>query len=100
MLALRDCEILVGSRKIGECTASWLTFDTVARRLVKPASDDTDVTTRVDYTLALNPGSIAVGEGPRPIMNFQVHNSDLNVNGHVLAVGLAGQTLLRHDKPH
>ena len=33
----RDYEMLVGDRKVGECTASWLTLDVKTRRPIRPA---------------------------------------------------------------
>jgi medium-chain acyl-[acyl-carrier-protein] hydrolase len=83
VLVLRDYEIRAGQRKVGECTASWLTLDATTRRPVKLAYDDMDVTTRGDDCLSLNPARIAVGDALRPIADVQVRNSDLDVNGHV-----------------
>jgi len=83
VLVLRDYEIMAGQRKVGECTASWLTVNAATRRPVRLAYDDTDVLTRDDYNLALNPGRIAVSDALRPIADFQVRNSDLDPNGHV-----------------
>jgi medium-chain acyl-[acyl-carrier-protein] hydrolase len=83
MLVLRDYEILAGQRKVGEGTAGWLTLDVATRRPIRPAFGDTDVTRRDDDSLALNPARIPVADALQPIADFQVRNSDLDVNGHV-----------------
>lgn len=82
-LVHRDYEMRVGDRKIGECTASWLTLDVRTRRPVRPALSGAGGDFRLDGALELTPEKIA----PRPalgeIARFPVRNSDLDVNGHV-----------------
>ena len=82
MLAQRDYEIMAGERKVGECTASWLTLDVATRRPARLAGGDV-ANARGEGCLTLNPEKIAVRDDLQPMASFQVRNSDLDVNGHV-----------------
>ena len=79
----RDYEMLVGDRKVGECTASWLTLDVKTRRPVRPAVAAGSLDFRLDGALACTPEKIAVRPGLAETARFSVRNSDLDVNGHV-----------------
>jgi len=82
-LVLRDYEIRAGERKVGESTASWLVIDARTRRPVKLAMGQSAFATRGEGGLDLNPTKIAVTDGLRPLGQFKVQSSDLDVNGHV-----------------
>ena len=56
----RDYEMLIGDRKVGEWTASWLTLDVKTRRPVRPAAAGTQLACRPDGALASTPEKIAV----------------------------------------
>jgi acyl-ACP thioesterase len=79
----RDYEMLVGDRKVGECTASWLTLDVKTRRPIRPAVAAASLDFRLEGALALTPEKIAVRPGLAETARFPVRNSDLDVNGHV-----------------
>jgi len=82
-LALREFEIVVGDRKLGECTTSWLILDLETRRPTKLDRAAFDRQCRTDGFLTIEAKKIAVPSGLKPAAEFQVRNSDLDVNGHV-----------------
>ena len=82
-LAHRDYEILVGDRKLGECTASWLTLDMRTRRPQKLNLAENQMECRTDGVLSIEPEKIAPRSGLETLATFQVRNSDLDLNGHV-----------------
>jgi len=82
-LALREFEIVVGDRKLGECTTSWLILDLQTRRPTKLDRAAFDRQCRTDGFLTIEAKKIAVPSGLKPAAEFQVRNSDLDVNGHV-----------------
>ena len=82
-LVHRDYEMLIGDRKVGECTASWLTLDVKTRRPVRPAVAGAQLECRSDGALASTPEKIAVREDLAEATRFSVRNSDLDLNGHV-----------------
>ena len=79
----RDYEMRVADRKVGECTASWLTLDVKTRRPIRPAVAAGSLDFRLDGALAFTPEKIAVRQGLAETARFSVRNSDLDVNGHV-----------------
>jgi acyl-ACP thioesterase len=83
LLALRDYEIMVADRKVGECTTSWLMLDWQTRRPQKLDRVSFDRKCRVGSPLTIDAGKIAWRDDLHPAATFQVRNSDLDVNGHV-----------------
>jgi medium-chain acyl-[acyl-carrier-protein] hydrolase len=81
--AVREFAILVGDRKIGECTTTWLVLDWNTR---KPQRLD-----RVDFALICpNEGLLEISAERIPLRNdlqrlatVDVRIGDLDVNGHV-----------------
>jgi acyl-ACP thioesterase len=82
-LAVREYEIAVGERNLGECTTSWLIVDAQTRRPHKLDRAAHDVVCRKDGFLDIEARKIAVRNDLKPAATFQVRNSDLDVNGHV-----------------
>ena len=82
-LVHRDYEMLIGDRKVGECTAGWLTLDVKTRKPVRPAPAETPWQCRADGALATTPEKIAVRQDLAEAARFSVRNSDLDLNGHV-----------------
>lgn len=82
-LVNRDYEILVGDRKIGECTASWLTMDARTRRPARPVLAGAPLAWRAEGALALHPEKIALREDLVEAARFSARASDLDLNGHV-----------------
>lgn len=82
-LALREYEIVVGDRTLGECTTSWLILDWQTRRPQKLDRVAFDPQCRTDGFLNIEAQKIALRTDLKPAATFQVRNSDLDVNGHV-----------------
>jgi acyl-ACP thioesterase len=82
-LVHRDYEMLIGDRRVGEGTASWLTLDAKTRRPVRPAAAGTQFERPTDGALASTPEKIAVRQDLTEATRFPVRNSDLDLNGHV-----------------
>ncbi|HUO99585.1 MAG TPA: acyl-ACP thioesterase domain-containing protein [Rhizomicrobium sp.] len=82
VLALRDFEIFVRERKLGECTTSWLTLNWKTRRPQKidPA---TFMLEDRPASLSFEAEKIALRTDLNPVARFVVRYSDLDVNGHV-----------------
>jgi medium-chain acyl-[acyl-carrier-protein] hydrolase len=83
LLALRDTEIRVGERTVGESTASWLVLDAGTRRPAKLSMGDAGFAVRTDGGLGLTPARIGAADDLQPLARFEVRNSDLDANGHV-----------------
>jgi len=80
---LRDYEMLIGERKVGECTAGWFTLDAKTRRPVRLAAAGQRFAWREEGALATTPGKIASLADLAQLASFSVRNSDLDLNGHV-----------------
>lgn len=81
-VAMRDFELKLGGRRIGEATTGWLLLDAESRRPLK------DVPTlgfepRTEGVSALETPKIAPVEGAKPMAKFHVRNSDIDMNDHV-----------------
>ena len=82
-LATRDFEVLVGDRKLGECTTSWLILDMDSRKPKKLDRAAFEEMRRRDGHLAIDAAKIAPRSDLQPVETYRVHYSDLDVNGHV-----------------
>lgn len=82
-LAVREYEILAGDDKLGECTTSWLILDVETRRPKKLDRVWHDSVCRKDGHLRIEAQKIAQRTDLAPGTVFAVHDSDLDINGHV-----------------
>jgi acyl-ACP thioesterase len=82
-LAVREFEIFVGEKKLGECTTSWLILNYETRRPQKLDRAWHDSVCRKDGYLAIEAQKIALRGDLAPAASFAVRDSDLDVNGHV-----------------
>jgi acyl-ACP thioesterase len=90
----RDFEIYVQNKKIGECTALWLTIDAETRKLAKSTLNSTNNNYyRDDYCLDLNASKIKLRDDLENLENFYVHYSDLDIHLHVNNTRYARWTL-------
>lgn len=80
---LRDYEIRVGDRKIGECTSTFTVFDTTTRRMVNTNWSDFPRVWRDDFVLPEIPEKIAPAVAAEELARFEVRNSDIDLNNHV-----------------
>jgi medium-chain acyl-[acyl-carrier-protein] hydrolase len=83
LMALREYEILVGERRLGVCSTSWLVLDWKTRRPQKLDRVDFVPNCRTEGLLQIEAGKIALRGDLKPAARFEVRNSDLDVNGHV-----------------
>ncbi len=83
VMAMREFEILVGDRKVGECTTTWLVLDWNTRRPQKLDRVKFALICRTDGFLSIAAERIPLRGDFNPLTTFQVRNSDLDVNGHV-----------------
>ena len=82
VLAIRDFEISVGGRLLGQATTTWLTLNWETRR---PQKFDRDAFKLEGQKagLGFEAGKILPRSGLKPVASYEVRNSDLDVNGHV-----------------
>jgi medium-chain acyl-[acyl-carrier-protein] hydrolase len=83
LLAIRDFEIFHDGKMIGECTTQWLILNLETR---KPAEKNLILSqneTRSDAPTHFNASKIFVKDNLKPLAEFNVRNSDLDLNGHV-----------------
>jgi medium-chain acyl-[acyl-carrier-protein] hydrolase len=80
---LRDYELFLENRKIGECTSTFTVMDMQTRKLVLMDWSQFPKVWREDGSLAHIPGKIAFSSEVEDLAQFQVRNSDLDMNNHV-----------------
>lgn len=83
VMALREFEICVGDKKIGEATTSWLVLDYTTRKPQKLDRVSFALMCREDGNLAIAAEKLALRHDLTEKARFDVRNSDLDVNGHV-----------------
>jgi len=79
----RDFELFVGEEKVGFCTSSFTVINGKTRKI-----ENLDFTIyrefyRTDYQLDLQPHKIPLHEDVETLAEFQVRNSDIDLNNHV-----------------
>ncbi|MBX9766350.1 MAG: acyl-[acyl-carrier-protein] thioesterase [Bdellovibrionales bacterium] len=80
---LRDYELFLGDKKIGECTSTFTVMDMNTRKLSEVDWTRFSDLWRRDHALSTIPQKIPIlGAGHR-LSEFQVRNSDLDMNQHV-----------------
>jgi acyl-ACP thioesterase len=80
---LRDYELFIGDRKIGECTSTFAVMDMTARKIVSVDWSQFADVWRQQGVLELTPEKISWNADADTIAQFQVRNSDLDMNNHV-----------------
>ncbi|MBX3016391.1 MAG: hypothetical protein KF767_00775 [Bdellovibrionaceae bacterium] len=80
---LRDYEIFVGDRKLGECTSTFTVFDTTTRKMVAGDWSRFPSVWQTEGTLPHVPGKIAIATDTEDLAQFEVRNSDIDLNNHV-----------------
>jgi medium-chain acyl-[acyl-carrier-protein] hydrolase len=83
IVALREFEIRVGDKKVGECTTSWIVLDWNTRKVQKLDRIMSDMPLRTEGMLEISAERIVPRNDLREVARFHVRNSDLDVNGHV-----------------
>ncbi len=83
VMALREFEIYLGNRKIGESTTTWLVLDYHSRKPQKLDRVPFNRMCRSEGNLAITAERLGLRQDLTPKTSFEVRNSDLDVNGHV-----------------
>lgn len=79
----RDYELFVEERKIGECTSSFTLIDSNTRKLAKPDWSSFEKVWRREGWLTHQPEKIILPKELEDLAEFEVRNSDLDLNNHV-----------------
>lgn len=79
----RDYEILIGDKKIGECTSTFSVIDMNTRKMVALDHNKLGAVYREDYSRTESPEKIPWQTEAQEIAKFEVRNSDLDMNNHV-----------------
>jgi acyl-ACP thioesterase len=80
---LRDYEIFLQGEKIGECTSTFTVIDLEKRKLAVQDWSEFSSTWRTDHQLSEEPEKIIIGSQMKNLAEFQVRNSDIDLNHHV-----------------
>ncbi|MGZ3690119.1 MAG: acyl-[acyl-carrier-protein] thioesterase [Pseudobdellovibrio sp.] len=79
----RDYEIYHNEEKIGECISTFSVIDMQTRKMVALDLTKFNVAYREDYNLQEQPQKIVWQQQAEELAQFQVRNSDLDMNNHV-----------------
>jgi len=79
----RDYELFVREKKFAECTSSFTLIDSNTRKVAKPDWGPLEKHWRQAGALSLQPGKIPPLENPENLCEFEVRDSDLDLNNHV-----------------
>lgn len=79
----RDYEIYFANEKIGECTSTFGVMDMQTRKLIEPDASKLSVAYREDYQLSEITEKIPWQNETTELAQFQVRNSDIDMNNHV-----------------
>lgn len=80
--AIRDFEILKNEKVIGSCTTSWVLMNIETRSAIF-GKLDLPFEARTDAKLDYDASKIIIKEALEPRAQFEVRNSDLDMNEHV-----------------
>lgn len=83
LLAIRDFEIYTNNKKIGECTTQWLILDLNTRKPAEKVLGMAEDEFRADAPAIVDASKIQLKNDLTKLCEFQVRNSDLDLNGHV-----------------
>lgn len=83
IIAIRDFEIYHKDLKIGECTTQWLILDLKTRKPAEKVLGLTEDEFRYDAPAIVDASKIPLKNDLKKLAEFQVRNSDLDLNGHV-----------------
>lgn len=83
MIAIRDFEIHLGGKKIGECSTQWLILDLKTRRPAEKSLKLSPAEFRQDAPPIVEASKISLQKDLKEFAQFHVRNSDLDLNGHV-----------------
>lgn len=80
----RDYELFVGDKKMGECTSSFTVMDLETRKLaLQDWSQFPAFWQSSDKTFSVKPDKIPLQSDLKKVSQFEVRNSDIDLNEHV-----------------
>lgn len=80
---LRDYEILLNDKKIGECTSTFTVMDMQTRKIAAQDWSEFASIWRTEGCLDHRPAKIPYSTQAQDLAQFQVRNSDIDLNHHV-----------------
>lgn len=80
---LRDYEILLDDKKIGECTSTFTVMDLEARKLANVDWTKFESVWKQSGLLEHKPEKISLNSELQELAKFEVRNSDIDLNNHV-----------------
>ncbi len=83
LFLLRDYEIFVGDRKMGECTSTFTVMDMKTRKLAKVDWRHLEDVWQHEHQLMNMPDKVPVMSEAKELAQFEVRNSDIDMNHHV-----------------
>ena len=83
VVVTRDFQLTVGGREIGQASAHWVTIDHRTRRPTPLPFTKDSSQFRQEGHLSINPRKVHITRPLKPVAQFQVQQSDLDMNGHV-----------------
>ena len=83
LVAVRDFEILLHGKVIGECTTQWLILDLATRKPAAKGLELAEDEVRHDAPTFISASKIYLQTQLQELARFHVRNSDLDLNGHV-----------------
>ena len=83
MVAIRDFQFLTGDEIVGECTTQWLILDLNTRRPSEKSLQMDPSEFAADTPVIFDAAKIPLKRDLKEVAQFNVRNSDLDLNGHV-----------------
>lgn len=80
---LRDYEIYIADKKIGQCTSTFTVMDMNTRKLAPQTWNQFDDIWLKQGHLEIKPGKILWSDKVNELSTFEVRNSDIDLNQHV-----------------
>lgn len=80
---VRDYEIYVGEKKLGEAASTFSVMDMEKRKMATYDWKEFSALWRQDFQLDLTPKKIQINQNVEELAQFQVRNSDIDLNQHV-----------------
>lgn len=83
VIVVRDFEFLVGTEKVGEAAAHWLTISHQTRRPTRLPFSEDPAQFRQEGHLSIEPQKLTIDPPLQSLASYVVRPSDLDMNGHV-----------------
>jgi medium-chain acyl-[acyl-carrier-protein] hydrolase len=80
---LRDYELFIAGKKVGECTSTFTVMDMQSRKIALVDWGQYPEIWNENASLKHNPEKIPLSENAQDLVQFEVRNSDIDMNQHV-----------------